>query len=319
MLIRWLEVCILFAEILPLMSSKFRSEKINYIYEKALQHIADRKRLQKLEGELSNYDNVYMDTKAVHKSRSADEFNSQMEKIDKKLVTLLEKYDLQQAIYAFKEKMKHKNEFIESTDHPKVTDLAAFDDERLQQLWETAKNGKFSDIELIALHSELKDAERKTRLYDDTLQQMNKVPMENSIHFDDHHSLDVKKAQLKKVHRDMSEHIDQLHQKIHENTKSPFENDRVRRLWKSAQMNGNFSQKDLDIMKDELLHFDTQLKKIAFHKKELDARREERKKQGKMTLHAVEDLELEAKHEKMERKLRKLEKYLDSKIQHSEL
>ncbi|PIO58108.1 Alpha-2-macroglobulin RAP protein, partial [Teladorsagia circumcincta] len=158
-------------------------------------------------GELNNYDNVYMDTKATHKSRSAEEFASQMEKIDKKLVTLLEKYDLQQAVHAFKE-----------------------------------------------------------------------VPMENSIHFDDHPSLD-----------------------------------------KKAQMNGNFSQKDLDIMKDELLHFDIQLKKIAFHKKELDARREERQKQGKMTLHAVEDVELEAKHEKMERKLRKLEKYLDSKIRHSEL
>ncbi|PIO77626.1 Alpha-2-macroglobulin RAP protein [Teladorsagia circumcincta] len=260
------------------MSSKFRSEKINYIYEKALQHIADRKRLQKLEGELNNYDNVYMDTKATHKSRSAEEFASQMEKIDKKLVTLLEKYDLQQAVHAFKEKMKHKNEPTTRAHHSEVTELEGFEDERLHQLWETARNGKFSEAELIALHGELKDAERKTRVYDDTLQQLNKVPMENSIHFDDHPSLD-----------------------------------------KKAQMNGNFSQKDLDIMKDELLHFDIQLKKIAFHKKELDARREERQKQGKMTLHAVEDVELEAKHEKMERKLRKLEKYLDSKIRHSEL
>ncbi|KAK6054052.1 Alpha-2-macroglobulin RAP protein [Cooperia oncophora] len=260
-----------------------------------------------------------MDTKSVHKSRSAQEYTSQMEKIDKKLVALLEKYDLQQAVHAFKEKMKHKNEPSRGADHLKVSELEEFDDERLQQLWETAKNGKFSDTELIALHGELKDAERKTRMYGDALQEMNKVPMENSIHFDEHESLDSKKAQLKKIHRDMSDHIDQLHQKINEDNKSPFENDRVRRLWKTAQMNGNFSQKDLDIMKDELLHFDVQLKKIAFHKKELDARREERQKQGKMTLHAVEDVELEAKHEKMERKLRKLEKYLDSKVRHSEL
>lgn len=53
--------------------------------------------------------------------------------------------------------------------------------------------------------------------------------------------------------------------------------------------------------------------------KELDARREERQKQGKMALHAVEDVELEAKHEKMERKLRKMEKYLVAKTQHVEL
>ncbi|KAK5977362.1 Alpha-2-macroglobulin RAP protein [Trichostrongylus colubriformis] len=318
MLIRWLHICITMAVVVPLLSLKYRSEKVNYIYEKALQHIADRKRLQKLEGELNNYDKVYMDTKADHKSRSAQEFASQMEKIDKKLVKLLEKYDLQQAVHAFKEKMKHKNE-ITSGDHVKVSELESFDDERLQQLWETAKNGKFSDMELVALHGELKDAERKTRVYEDSLQQMNKIPMENSIHFDDHPSLDTKKAQLKKVHREMSDHIEQLHQKIKEDNKSPFENDRVKRLWKTAQMNGNFTQKDIDILKDELLHFDKQLKKFAFHKKELDARREDRQKQGKMTLHAVEDVELEAKHEKIERKLRKLEKYLDSKIRHSEL
>ncbi|WKY10410.1 hypothetical protein Q1695_002622 [Nippostrongylus brasiliensis] len=319
MLMRCLQLCFLLLATNVVCSMKFRSEKVNYIYEKALQHIADRKRLQKLEGELNKYDKVYMDAKSELHSQSTHEFTSQMEKIDKKLASLLEKYDLQQAVYAFREKMKHKNEAIASHNRKFSSELERFTDERLQQLWETAKNGKFSEAELIALHGELKDAERKTKIYHDAVQELNRVPLENSIHFDDHEALDVKRAQLKATHRDMSDHIDQLHQKIRNESASIFENDRVKRLWKAAQLNGNFSEKDLAIMKEELQHFDKQLRKVAFHKQELDARREERQKQGKMTLHAVEDLELEAKHEKIERKLRKMEKYLDAKARHVEL
>ncbi|KAE9417382.1 hypothetical protein Angca_009115 [Angiostrongylus cantonensis] len=320
MLAKWLQLCIiLFLEVFPLLAYSFRSEKINYIYEKALQHIADRKRLQKLESELTSYDKVYMDTKTLPKHRATYELSSQMEKIDRKLATLLEKYDLQEVIHAFKEKMKHKNDDFIIASSKQSAELDRFDDERLQQLWEMAHDGKFSEKELIAFKKELKDAERKTKIYHDALEAMNKVPIENSIHFDDDQFLDIKKSHLKKAYRDMSNHIDRLHQKIKEDSVIPFENERVKRLWKAALANGNFSQYDLDLLKEELHHFDKQLKKIAFHKSELDARRLEREKQGKMTLHAVEDVELEARHEKMERKLRKMEKYLDSKTRHLEL
>ncbi|RCN23842.1 hypothetical protein ANCCAN_30469 [Ancylostoma caninum] len=94
---------VLLLEVPQCHSFTFRSEKINYIYEKALQHIADRQRLQRLEGELNTYDKVYMDTKSDYTSHSPQEFSKQIEKIDNKLALLLEKYDLQQAIHAFKE------------------------------------------------------------------------------------------------------------------------------------------------------------------------------------------------------------------------
>ncbi|EYC39335.1 hypothetical protein Y032_0662g1293 [Ancylostoma ceylanicum] len=310
---------VLLLEVPQCFSFTFRSEKINYIYEKALQHIADRQRLQRLEGELTTYDKVYMDTKTDYTSHSPQEFSKQIEKIDNKLALLLEKYDLQQTIHAFKEKMKHKIEPGRSGSTKWSNELEAFKDERLQKLWEKAKSGMFSESELITLHKELKDAERKTKIYDDALREMNRVPVENSLHFDESSSVDEKRVLLKKAHREMSDHLEQLHQKIHAENASPFENERVRRLWKAAQSNGNFSEHDLNVMKDELMHFDKQLKKMDFHKKELEARRAERQKQGKMLLHAVEDVELEAKHEKMDRKLRKMEKYLETKTRHVEL
>ncbi|CAJ0590558.1 unnamed protein product [Cylicocyclus nassatus] len=298
-------------------SLTFRSEKINYIYEKALQHIADRQRLQRLENDLHTYDKVYMDTKNAYKSRSPSEYSNQMGEIDNKLALLLEKYDLQQAIHAFKEKMKHKNEPMHSTEWN--AELESFEDGRLQKLWEKAKKGMFSEDELRTLHKELKDAERKTRIYKDILQETNKIPLENSILHDETASIEDKKSRLKKAYHEMSEHIEQLTEKLQDDKTTLFENERVRRLWKAAQTNGNFSENDLNIMKDELMHFDKQLKKMAFHKQELDARRAERAKRGKMLLHTVEDVELEAKHEKMDRKLRKMEKYLEAKTRHMEL
>lgn len=44
-----------------------------------------------------------MDTKSDYTSHSPQEFSKQIEKIDNKLVMLLEKYDLQQTVHAFKE------------------------------------------------------------------------------------------------------------------------------------------------------------------------------------------------------------------------
>ncbi|EPB66093.1 Alpha-2-macroglobulin RAP protein, partial [Ancylostoma ceylanicum] len=184
-------------------------------------------------GELTTYDKVYMDTKTDYTSHSPQEFSKQIEKIDNKLALLLEKYDLQQTIHAFKEKMKHKIEPGRSGSTKWSNELEAFKDERLQKLWEKAKSGMFSESELITLHKELKDAERKTKIYDDALREMNRVPVENSLHFDESSSVDEKRVLLKKAHREMSDHLEQLHQKIHAENASPFENERVRRLWKA--------------------------------------------------------------------------------------
>ncbi|KAK6753295.1 hypothetical protein RB195_012721 [Necator americanus] len=299
------------------LSLTFRSEKTNYIYEKASQHITDQERLHKLEDELTKYDKLYMETKSADVSHS--EISSQIEKIDNKLALMLGKYDLEQVVHAFKEKMKHKNKPYSGESAKQLHDLENFTDERLQKLWEKAKNGMFSENELITLHSDLKDAEKKAKVYDDALQEMNRVPLENSILSDEPLSLEEKRTQLKKTHREMSDHLQRLHEKINDQRQSDFQNERVNRLWKTAKSNGNISEHDLNVIKDELLHFDKQLKKMEFHKKELEARRAEREAQGKTLLHAVEDEELETKHEKMDRKLRKMEKYLQIKTKHLEL
>lgn len=39
---------------------------------------------------------------------------------------------------------------------------------------------------------------------------------------------------MKAAHREMYEHIDKIREKLKDDTKSPFENDRVGRLWKAV-------------------------------------------------------------------------------------
>ncbi|CAD6199532.1 unnamed protein product [Caenorhabditis auriculariae] len=304
-------LCI-FALVLAVKAEKrFRSDKINYIYDKALQHVQDKQRLSKLESELSNYDGVYLDTKDLHGSGKVADLNKALGKLDKKLVTVLEKYGLEETVQSFKEKMKLKNAWEYKEENLELPS-EKFADERLQKIWQQAMIGKFSDSEMLELHKELKEVERKMNIYHDSLNEFNKGPHENSVNADhDDHREKVK--QLKKANKEMNDHLSEVHKRVTSEEYSPFREEKVKRLWKLAQANSNFTTHDLDILKEELLHFDNQLKKIDFHKKELGTMKEMREKEGKSSLQNIEGAELEARHEKLSRKIRKLEKYLETK------
>lgn len=53
---------------------------------------------------------------------------------------------------------------------------------------------------------------------------------------------------LKKAHREMSDHIEELYQKIHADSASPFENERVKRLWKAVTYTSNKSFLQADVI-----------------------------------------------------------------------
>ncbi|CAB3397227.1 unnamed protein product [Caenorhabditis bovis] len=285
---------------------KYRSDKINYIYDKALQHISDMQRLAKLEKDLSGYDGIYMDTKNRFGSGKVDNLNKEIGKIDKKLINILEKYGLENTIQAFKEKTKHKNTW-EYTEENLELPSDKFTDEKLQKLWHQAQNGKFSQEELLELHKELKEVERKMAVYEDHLEEFSKVPHENSLHFDHHEEkIGEKTKKLKRANKELNEHLEKVHQRITNEEYSPFSEFKVKRLWKLAQENENFSMHDLNVLKEELSHFENQLKKIDFHQKEIDTMREMRNKEGKAGVHNIEGAELDARHELLNRKVRKM-------------
>ncbi|CAJ0582853.1 unnamed protein product, partial [Mesorhabditis spiculigera] len=296
--------------------AKYRAEKMAYIYEKALQKIDDKKRLRKLEDELQSFDKIYMDTKA--KEGGGEDVRKDHAKIDEKLRTMLEKYDLASVLDAFKMKRKLRNE-MQMTDANSVLASEKFTDPKLQRLWDAALTGKFGSEELLVLHADLKEAERKIAEYHDALEDFNKIPVENSIHFDDDDALIAKNRRLKDAHRRMNEHLDDVHQKVTMEKYSPFVDPKVQKLWSTAQGNANLTAHDLEILQQELSHFEQQMKKLKFHKEELESVRTMAEESGKATIQNLEHGELEAKHERMARKLKKLETFIESKVRHSEL
>uniref|UniRef100_A0A8R1DKR2 Alpha-2-MRAP_C domain-containing protein n=1 Tax=Caenorhabditis japonica TaxID=281687 RepID=A0A8R1DKR2_CAEJA len=242
--------------------SRFRTERINFIYEKALQHVTDRQNLARLEKELSGYDAIYLASKA---ERQGNRAGKDIDKIDDKLAKILEKYGLENAVQAFKEKYKHKNLNQQTADNEPLPSTK-FTDGSLQKLWLQAQNGKFSQEELHALHDELKEVEKKMRIYQDRLDDFKKVPHhhENSVHHDSD-ALHEKTKKLKAANRQFEDHLDEVHRKVTNEQYSPFSEPRVKRLWKLALENEGLTPYEMSALKDELSHFESQLKKIKFH------------------------------------------------------
>ncbi|CAI2354958.1 unnamed protein product [Caenorhabditis sp. 36 PRJEB53466] len=311
-MLKFLSLVIFFSVVWAALAKKtqYRTERINFIYEKALQHVTDRQNLARLEEELSGYDAIYLSSKA---NRQGSHSTKEFDKIDDKLANILEKYGLEKAVQAFKEKYKHKNVQLQ-TERNEPLPSGKFQDETLQKLWTQAQNGKFSPNELLVLHKELEEVERKMRVYEDKLEDFKKVPHENSVHHMDSDTLSEKTKKLKSANRELNNHLDAVYRKVTDEQYSIFEEPRVRRLWKLALENKKLSQHELNALKEELLHFENQLKKIEFHKEEVIRLQADAEEHGKGRAHVYGNLELSVKQEKLNRKARKLEKYLEEKI-----
>lgn len=74
----------------------------------------------------------------------------------------------------------------------------------------------------------------------------------------------------------------------------------------------------MDIIRLQLQAFDKQLDKLAFHEKELKLIKEHKERSGKTNIYDEDFSFFEESHDRVRRKLRKLEHFLESKI-HSEL
>ncbi|GMT11679.1 hypothetical protein PFISCL1PPCAC_2976, partial [Pristionchus fissidentatus] len=310
-------------------TGKFRMEKVNYIYDKAIQRIQDKQRLAKFEGELGGFDRILIENKE-HKE-TGKYTKEEASTIDRKLRSLLEKYDLGTVLDAFEKVLRAKNlkppprkpTKQEKAGKAKATaeiDLASvqFGDEKLQKLWSAAQNQKFAKDELRELYSELLELEQKQQHLEDALHALSKSANENHIESEDdaHIQMELKNKRAKEANRAVHAHYDDLHKKVLNQEFAPFENAKVKKLWTAAQQSSNMTSYDLDVIREELVHFDKQLKKLDAHKEEAERARET---VAKSTLEELENTELEAKHERLDRKLKKLEKYLVTKIKHSEL
>ncbi|VDM98869.1 unnamed protein product [Thelazia callipaeda] len=295
------------------MDVTFRIKKLNFVWSKAVHHLSDKSLIKQLKNELDKFDSLYLSAKAGTIKNS----KMSIEDLDNKLEKLLEKYGLESALTAYLKKYKWQNE-EEMKKANSILPSEKFTDLKLQKLWHAALNSKFSEAALKALHKELKDHERKMKLYDQKVQEFNRMS-DNTLLEDNFERNDQLSRDLKEYYKSITDSYDKLHQKIAQVSHKVFNNEKVENLWQLALQNPNFTASELESIRVELRHFDGHLDKLKYHNEELEAAKEKQKKLGKINVFDDDVSSFEQENKRLSRKLKKLGNYLEEKIIHSEL
>ncbi|VDK70705.1 unnamed protein product [Litomosoides sigmodontis] len=293
------------------MDASFRISKLNFIWSKAIHHLSDKTKIKRLKDELNKFDSLYLSAKA----RSIKNEQVVLEEVDNKLAKLLEKYGLESAVNAYMKKYKWRNEEQEENI---ILPSGKFKDPKLQKLWHAAQNLHFSKAAMKTLHKELKEHERKMELYEQKVQLFNEFN-DNTLIENPFEVSDKLNRELKIHHNDIMDSYDKLHQKLAQVPQKIFSNEKVENLWHLALQNPNFTTSELESIRVELDHFDKRLEKMKYHDEELKVVKKQQEKLGKLSVYDEDASSFEEENKRLQRKLRKLENYLETKIVHTEL
>ncbi|MCP9264618.1 Alpha-2-macroglobulin receptor-associated protein [Dirofilaria immitis] len=229
------------------MDASFRTNKLNFVWSKAVHHLSDKALIKRLKDELDKFDLLYLSVKPANiKTRS----------------WCWKRWTI--SLYNSSRSMKYKwrNE-EEVKEENSVLSLKNFNDPKLQKLWHVARNSRFSKAALEVLHKELKDHEQKLKQYEQKVQLFSEFNgntlTENSFEMNDRLN-----RELKVNNNDILDSYDKLHQK--------------------ALQNSNLTASEMESIRIELNHFDKSLEKVKYHDEELKRAKKEQGKLGKSNI-----------------------------------
>ncbi|KAI6189587.1 hypothetical protein M3Y97_00024500 [Aphelenchoides bicaudatus] len=294
---------------------KFRMEKVNFVWSKAVHHIKDQNVITKLQKDLANFDILYLTVKqdGEHHKQAKN-----LAEIDRKLETMLKRYDLEETIHAFKMKYKKDEGKVEIKQESSDNKLdTQFSDKRVVALWDSIKDS--TDIlneELEALHRQLIQQDNRCHDYAELLAH-HKQTSDNHVHSHDEH--EDTSVRVKELNQEIEDTFERLRTRIDEIQENPFKNSKVRQLWDKARQSKRLIPNELDVIKSELKHLDRHWDKMNYHNEHLTEHEHNLKSMGHDG--ADEDsLKMREYQDKLQRKLKKLEAYLEDKVtSHSEL
>uniref|UniRef100_A0A1I7SKK0 Syntaxin n=1 Tax=Bursaphelenchus xylophilus TaxID=6326 RepID=A0A1I7SKK0_BURXY len=180
--------------------------------------------------ELKKFDTLYVSIK--HEQEHHKNTKS-LSEADDKLERLLERYNLDDALKAFRIKYKH-----DSKQQPNINKLAddsaakrtaKFSDSRLQNLW--SKVSTDQDVaahELNDLHRQFEGLQKIIERYNEVKKDLNELD-ENEVHDVVDHQQLVREA--KALNSGIEDTIEHLKSQIEAVKENPFENESVRKLW----------------------------------------------------------------------------------------
>lgn len=221
-----------------------------------------------------------------------------------------------------------------------------FKDKKLNSLWEKAEVAGFNRDELEKLKEEFHHHQDKVDVYysllDDLGKNAPKKGHENAINedeLDDFNEIDHKAEdnintahlknrndihtenvnELRDHHRSIKDSIDRLERAVSKGPNSKdFIEPRVQALWKDA-LNTNFSDEELQSLREELMHYEARLLKLR-HLHAEHALTREKQKNNKVKDKGDSLQEMEDHIKKQQRKAEKLHTLIEDKIfQHNEL
>jgi len=264
---------------------------------------------------------------STHKSHKID--SAGVEKIDSKLEALLMRYDLEDTIYAFRMKYKYDKSRLYSASEGDVQPTAVashedrtFDDPRLAKVWDSVKNDRsFTLNDLDDVYSELENHARKLVDFQQLMEHAKEIASNHVGH--DTMVEDESITAMKEIAVSLEKDLVRVERRVKEIKQNPFKLVKVRKLWEKALKSPSLIPNELEAIKSELRHFERHIELAKHRNEQLAAQEAEEFHWNDDDVRTARN-EQKEHHEKLERKLKKLEHYLDEKIggteaNHSEL
>uniref|UniRef100_A0ABM5FUV8 Alpha-2-macroglobulin receptor-associated protein isoform X1 n=1 Tax=Pogona vitticeps TaxID=103695 RepID=A0ABM5FUV8_9SAUR len=252
--------------------AEFRLVRLNQVWEKAqrqLPHLS-AVRLAELHSDLRLQEKDELRWKKL-KAEGLDEDGEKEAKLRRDLDVILAKYGMN----------GKKDAPLGATNYIKDglgDDI--LDDPRLEKLWNKAKaSGRFSDEELEKLWREFKHHKEKVHEYNILLETVSRTEdsHKNVISLAEEESpfkeelLHNKHSELKEKLHSINQGFERLRRVSHQgyDSTSEFEEPRVIDLWDMAKST-NFTQEELESLREELKHFEAKVEKHHHYQKQLE-------------------------------------------------
>ncbi|XP_077999497.1 alpha-2-macroglobulin receptor-associated protein-like [Glandiceps talaboti] len=242
---------------------EFRHRRVNQVWEKAQRMGFPADKLANLKKELKRHDERAMQWKKM-KRDGGDPDGEKEAGLRRQLSDIMNKYGMGKVKLA-DDKMTMEARVKDARD-PRQ-----FDDLRLNRLWmQASQSGKYSEQELQDLRKELSHHQEKVveyrQLVDDVqgTHDINRIDKFRRLDVDEANAAKdrkVKELELKVKHKMLNDDYKKLEMKtLPEEERSGFTEPRVHQLWKDATK-ANFTDDELDSIKEELKHFEKKIQK----------------------------------------------------------
>ncbi|XP_051876151.1 alpha-2-macroglobulin receptor-associated protein [Pristis pectinata] len=250
--------------------NEFRIAKLNQVWDKAQRLQLSPVKLAELHSDLKIQEKNELNWKKL-KADGLDEDGEKEARLRRNFNVILTKYKLDGRKNTMPSESNYLRESVDSEND-------VFDDPKLEKLWNKATtSGKFNDEEVRKLRREFLHHQDKIEEYHilrETVSRSEDIH-ENVISPSEAHIkedlLHTKHAELKDKHRNVQESFERLRKLIHQgyDGDSEFSEPRVLELWDMAKQS-NFSDEELDSIKEELKHFEAKIEKHQHYQEQLD-------------------------------------------------